>query len=142
MGEGYDFTQDVYNTTPAADISTNLSLDQDAARANQGAPWRMPTIAEYQELYNNCTCIWATINGVDGYMFRSNLNGNTLFFPAAGLYDGTSLNNRGSNGVYWSSTYSSAVTARIMNFNSSGVFTNNDRARRYGFSVRAVMQPT
>ena len=137
-GSGYDFSQAVYDTTPAAAITANLSLSQDAARANLGAPWRMPTSAEFQELYDNCTCVWTTLNGVNGRLFTSNVNGNTLFFPAAGYYNGTALDLRGSNGYCWSSTYYSATGARFLNFNSSGVNPQDYYGRRYGFSVRAV----
>lgn len=138
-GSGYDFSQAVYDTTPAAAISTNLSLSQDAARANLGAPWRMPNNDEFQELYENCTTRWTTINGVNGRLFTSKVNGRSLFFPAAGVYGGTSLSNRGSRGDYWSTTYNSATGARSLSFNSSNVNPHNFDSRRYGFSVRAVM---
>lgn len=140
-GSGYDFSQAVYYTTPGAAITDNLSLSQDAARDNLGAPWRMPSAAEFQELYDNCTCIWATLNGVNGYLFTSNVNGNTLFFPAAGFYNGTSLYDRGSRGFFWSSTYVSATSARLLFFSSSKVYPHYSYNRRYGFSVRAVCSP-
>lgn len=140
-GEGYDFSQAVYAETPGSSIDTDLTLDQDAARANLGAPWHTPTAAEFQELYDNCTCVWTTLNGVKGHLFTSNVNGNTLFFPAAGFYNGTSLSSRGSYGDYWSSTYLSATSARNLNFNSSGVSPQDSYGRRYGFSVRAVCPP-
>lgn len=142
IDEGYDFTQVVYNSTPAAAIDADLSLDQDAARANLDAPWRMPSESEFQELYDNCTHIWATMNGVNGILFTSNVNGNTLFFPAAGLYNGSSLNDRGSRGLYWSSTYISAANACYLSFSSSNVSPQNTGLRFIGISVRAVLQPT
>lgn len=140
-GSGYDFSQDVYDATAAAAITANLSLSQDAARANLGAPWRMPTADEFQELYDNCTCVWTTLNGVNGLLFTSNVNGNTLFFPAAGYYNGTSLGSRGSEGRYWSSTYISAASARLLYFDSSRVNPQGSDGRRRGFSVRAVLPP-
>lgn len=142
IGEGYDFTQDEYDTTTASAISANLSLDQDAARVNLGTPWRMPSAEEFKELYDNCTCVWATMNGVNGCLFTSNVNGNTLFLPAAGRYSGTSLLNRGSGGFYWSSTYNSATSARDLDFGSSYVYPQNLYVRRFGLTVRAVLQPT
>lgn len=141
IGEGYDFSQAVYSTTPAAEIATDLSLSQDAARANLGAPWRMPTAAEFQELIDNCTSEWTTLNGVNGRLFTSNVNGNTLFFPAAGYYNGTSLNNRGSYGRYWSSSFYSSTNAQLLGFDSSDVNPQNN-GRRRGFSVRAVCPPS
>jgi uncharacterized protein (TIGR02145 family) len=63
---------------------------------------------------------------------------NRGFFPAAGNYNGTSLNNRGSNGYYWSSSYNNSSNAYNLNFNSSNVNPQNNNNRYYGFSVRAV----
>lgn len=140
-GSGYNFSQDEYNTTPAAAITTNLSLSQDAARANLGAPWRMPTADEFQELYDNCTSEWTTRNGVYGRLFTSNINGRTLFFPAAGYYNGTYLENRGSYGRYWSSTYESATNARALFFYSTNVYPHDNNYRRNGYNVRAVADP-
>lgn len=137
-GAGYDFSQEVYNTTPAAAISNNLSLDQDAARAVLGSPWRMPSSAELQELYDNCTHVWSTLNGVNGILFTSNVNGKTLFLPAAGFYNGTVLTGLGASGRYWSSTYESATGALNLSFSSSSVLPHDNNGRRYGFSIRAV----
>ena len=61
-----------------------------------------------------------------------------LFFPAAGNGNGTSLNNRGSNGNYWSGSWNSADNAYNLNFNSSSVNPQNNNNRYNGFSVRAV----
>lgn len=141
-GEGYEFSQAVYDSSPAAAIDTNLSLDQDAARANLGVPWRMPTADEFQELYDNCTSAWTTLNGVNGLLLTSNVNGNTLFFPAAGVFADTIINNRGASGYYWSSTYGNAASARRFNFNNSNVDPQGAVSRHFGFSVRAVLQPT
>ena len=138
-GSGYDFSQEVYDETDAAAIATDLSLSQDAVRANLGAPWRMPTSAEFKALNDACTSVWTTLNGVNGRLFISNENGNALFFPAAGYYNGTSLSTRGSYGFYWSSTYNSATGARDLVFSSSGVDPQGSYGRSYGFSVRAVL---
>ena len=141
IDEEYDFSQNVYNSTPAADIATDLSLEQDAARAILGAPWRMPTAAEFQELVDNCTSVWTTLKGMNGLLFTSNVNGKKLFFPAAGIYNGTLLNSRGVSGNYWSSTYNSATGARYLGFNSSNIIPQGSISRRYGCNVRAVMNP-
>ena len=64
----------------------------------------------------------------------------TLFFPASGNGNGTSWNNRGSNGNYWSSTLNSAANGRNLNFNSGGVNPQNNNNRFNGFPVRPVQQ--
>lgn len=141
--DGYDFSQAVYDATPGAAITEDLSLSQDAARAILGAPWRMPTVEEFQELYDNCTYVWTTLNGVKGGLFTSNVNGNKLFFPAAGFYVGESLRDSGSVGLCWSSTYYSATNARALRFDGSEVNPRYNRIyRRYGLPVRAVLIAT
>lgn len=140
-GSGYDFSQEVYDASPAASIDADLSISQDAARANLGGTWRMPTSEEFKELTDNCTSVWTTQNGVNGILFTSNVNGNTLFLPAAGIYDGESLGSRGLRGLYWSSTYNSATKARYMYFDNSSVDPQGSTTRRYGFPVRAVLPP-
>ena len=89
------------------DIAGNPAYD--AATANWGDGWRMPTKTEMQELIDNCTWTWTTKNGVTGYKVKSKKNGNSIFFPSAGehdcddgLYDG--LDDVGEDGNYWSST--------------------------------------
>jgi hypothetical protein len=67
-----------------------------------------------------------------------NRTANWIFFPAAGNYNGTTLNNRGTNGNYWSSGFNSASNAYNLNFNSSEVNPQNNNNRRNGFTVRAV----
>ena len=75
----------------------------DAATANWGGAWRMPIKAEQQELLNNCTWEWTTLNDVYGYKVTGP-NGNSIFLPAAGFRSGTSSFDVGSGGRYWSST--------------------------------------
>ena len=60
------------------------------------------------------------------------------FFPASGNRNGTSLNNRGTNGNYWSSSLNSQTNGYNLNFNASGVNPANNNNRFNGFSVRAV----
>lgn len=141
-GAGYDFSQATYDETPAASISENLSLNEDAARATLGEPWRMPTAEEFQELSDNCSHIWTTLNGVNGILFTSNVNGRTIFFPAAGSYNGTTLFVRGSNGYYWSSTFRSSDEALLLYFGISQLNPQRHNSRFYGYSVRAVKDGT
>ena len=85
------------------DNLTTLEPSDDAATANWGNDWRMPTMVEWQELYNNTTCTWTTWNDVNGRLFTAS-NGNSLFLPAAGFCYDSSLSYAGSYGDYWSSS--------------------------------------
>ena len=122
-----------------------LLIDFDTANAIKFEDgWHLPTKEDFQELYDNCTSEWTTINGTPGRMFTSKINGNSIFLPAAGWswFDddehGATLYNRGTNGDYWSSSYYSATSAYYLDFYSEGVLPQNNSSRRNGFSVRAV----
>ena len=128
-----------YGYNGFTDNLTTLLLSDDAARANGGGDWRMPTKAEWEELFNNTTVTWTTQNGVYGRLFTAS-NGNSLFLPAAGCrYDG-SLYDAGSYGGFW---FSSLITdypdyAWGLYF-SSGVSDMSGSHRYLGRSVRAVL---
>lgn len=102
----------------------------------------MPSADEFQELYDNCTYIYTALNGVNGILFTSNVNGNTLFLPKGGDFNGTSHGYLGSAGFYWSATWNSPTTARHLLFSGSTINPQNTSNRYYGFSVRAVLPPT
>ena len=76
---------------------------RDVARVKWGGSWRLPTRAEFRELEDNCDYEWTTLNGVWGGKFTSRKNGNSVFFPAAGWRDGTSLYDASGDGRYWGS---------------------------------------
>ena len=120
-------------------IGSDISGTQyDAATANWGAPWRMPTFAECQALLDNCTSEWTTVNGVNGRKFTGP-NGGSIFLPAAGSRDGSSLSGQGSSGDYWSSSLypSNSLGARYLYFNSGNAYASHC-GRYYGQSVRPV----
>lgn len=60
------------------------------------------------------------------------------FFPCCGNGNGTSRNNRGSNGNYWSSSLNSQTNGRSLNFSSGGVNPQGNDHRFLGFVGRAV----
>lgn len=136
---GYGATPTKYCTS---DNKTQLDLSDDAARTYWGGSWRMPTEAEFTELREQCTWTWTTQNGVEGYEVTSMKSGYTnqsIFLPAAGYYDDSSLRNAGSNGFYWSSSLSTGTPydACRLKFNSDGVYSSN-HSRYLGLSVRPV----
>ena len=139
-GSGYSFDQTTYDSTPGAALTGDIAVGDtyDMARHNMGSHWRLPTKEEFQELYDNCDSIWIEENGMPGRRFTSRLNGNSIFFPAAGYFYGTTLNGRGTVGSYWASSLASATNGYGLYFNSSGVDPQYYGNRFFGFSVRAV----
>lgn len=121
------------------DSEGNLTSQYDAATANWGGTWRMPTKEEQEELLNNCTWTWMTQNGVNGYKVEGQ-NDNSIFLPAAGRRDGSVLDYAGGIGSYWSSTpIESYGDVYYLYFDSS----DHDMEyyfRYFGHSVRPVVE--
>lgn len=113
--------QDGYNGY--TDKRTKLQPSDDAATANWGKGWCMPTKEQWEELIQ-CTKrhYWAEIvEGVYGMIFVGH-NGKVLFLPAAG--DSGYL--VGSVGNYWSSSHFCHENAYQLWFHSpdmSSIFT-------------------
>ena len=110
----------------------------DAATANWGSPWRMPTKAQCDELHKNCSSTWTTQNGVSGRKFTGP-KGGTIFLPAAGYRWGSDFYGAGSAGGYWSSSLdeSRPDDAWYLFFDSGGVDTVS-YDRYGGHTVRPV----
>ena len=61
-------------------------------------------------------------------------------FLYSGNVNGSSVNNRGSNGNYWSKSANNSNNAYNLNFNSSNVNPSNNNNKNNGFSVRCLAQ--
>ena len=119
-----------------------LDLEDDAARANWGGSWRMPTTEEFVELCDNCTWMWTKQNGKSGYKLTSKKNGNSLFLPAAGYRLGSGLFDAGANGYYWSASLNSSYPSSAWNlyFISGYVGPSHGDFRYCGLSIRPVTE--
>ena len=144
-GEGYKFDQTTYDGTPGASLAADIPSNDaahDIALATLGTPWHIPTKEDYQELYDNTDSEWvADYNGtgVAGRKFMKKSDHSVfVFFPASGDFNGTSLDYRGTSGLYWSSSFRSATSAYNLNFGSSSVSPQDYDNRRLGLTVRPV----
>ena len=142
-GDGeYSFSQENYDVSPGKSVTANIAsndAEHDAIVARLGNGWHLPTTDNFSELFNDeyTTNVWTTVNGVNGRLVTSKINGKSVFFPASGLYGGTSLNGRGSLGYVWSSRWGSTAHAYYLVFNS-GFVNPASNYRYYGFALRAV----
>ena len=132
-----------YGLDGYTDSLTTLEVSDDAASTNWGSSWRMPTQDEMQELIDNCDTTWTAINGINGMLFTSSANGNSIFLPAAGYHHASSLYYEGDDGGYWSSSlYSDNPSdAWDLYFYSDDCYANTV-TRDYGQSVRSVCVQT
>ncbi len=122
------------------DNKTQLEPEDDVAHVKWGGSWRMPTDAEFEELFDtsNCTWTWTDQDGNKGYLVTSRKNGNSIFLPSAGYCSGSNLYS-GNVHAFWSSSLETsrsnfAYHLLFSSINISG--GNSDRA--LGLPVRPV----
>ncbi len=120
---------------------TNYDTDyfEDAAAAQWGGEWRVPTVSEWNELKDNCIWKWGTLDGVSGYKVTSQKNGNSIFLPAAGWKENYSINNQNYQGYYWLTLLNpkDSNQARCIYLDANKVGVVNQQ-RSTGRSLRAV----
>ena len=142
-GTCYDI--DSYSKTPGAKLNKSEIIHIINNK------WKIPTEYDFQELFDYTDFIKPNgkiittdndkiveIEGVNGILLESKINGVRLFFPCSGYGNGTSWNNRGSDGNYWSSSLYSSTNGRNLYFYSGGVNPQNYNGRFRGFAVRPV----
>lgn len=135
-----EYTEDNSKTCGSSmgDILGNSSYD--AARANWGGNWRMPTKTEMQELIDKCKWEWVIVNGVNGYKVTGP-NGNKIFLPATGYRNGSSLYYAGGDGYYWSSTpYESGADYAYLLYFCSDYHRMGYSGRIIGRCIRPVSE--
>lgn len=122
--------------------SGTLNSAHDAATQYLGAPWRMPTRAEFEALLSKCNNTWTTRNGVYGHLItgRGTYSSKSIFLPAAGYGFDSSLSSVGSSGRYLSSSPTSDNSYGAWGIESdAGYIGLHSNCRRdFGQSVRPV----
>lgn len=83
---------------------TELDSEDDAAFMTWGNGWCTPSDLQFTELRKNCRWTWTSLNGVNGYVVASKVNGNSLFLPAGGYLEDKSPYGANLGGNYWSRT--------------------------------------
>ena len=121
------------------DIGLDIAGTQyDAATANWGAPWRMPSREQCEEFRTNCTYVWTSMDGVEGLRFTGP-NGGSIFLPAAGNRWNNELANATVYGLYWSSTRYYAFLDKGYTFAFYSNYASwTDSSVAYGQPVRPV----
>ncbi len=120
------------------DGKTVLDSIDDAARANWGDEWRVPTKEDWRELYLKTSCTWTELNGVKGELLTS-WNGNSIFLPATGCCMEEMLDNT-VVGIYWTSSLQTdlQMIAWSFHFTLDGCHVCGSYERSRGQVIRAV----
>ena len=130
-----------YGSNGMTDDLTELEPEDDAATANWGSDWQMPSKDQMEELIDNAFTIteWTTINDYHGKKITSKQNGNWIFLPAAGYCEGSTIYREGLYGSCWSrSLFENAPNdAYDWGFTYNDIYWGRDR-RYMGLSVRPV----
>ena len=146
---GSNTTLTKYNNNASfgtVDNKTTLEAADDAATANWGSKWRMPTYAELNELLAtksnaNYTWTWTTVDGHNGYKITNKTTSAYIFLPASGYRSDDILYNQSTHGEYWSSSlYESNPRAGRRLYFISGNAYMDFGTRFYVRSVRAVQK--
>ena len=136
----YSWENSVTNGEEMSDISGYAQYD--AATANWGGSWRMPTKEQMEELVEHCEWEWTQVNGVNGAKVIGP-NGSCIFLPAAGFRDGSSFFHDGYDGFYWSSTpydYYYDLNYAYNLYFITGDEDVNLSYRYYGLTVRPITE--
>lgn len=118
----------------------NLTRKYDAASANWGGTWRMPTYEELLELIYECSREEAEVNGRKGVRFHG-LNGNSIFLPFGGHKEAEGHWKPESTGYYWGSKFNGSDEYYI---SACGIFIDDkyaaERVMRmsWGCTIRPV----
>ncbi len=134
LAQGYD-----------CDNKTQLDKTDDAATANYGKNWFMPTQRDFDELNFRTSKRYGTLNGVPGILLTSNMPGyqdRSIFFPLSGRKDYEKHLNAGKYGFYWSSTLEGNTTAYILwldyNVEVPNITATDSRERNIGLPIRPI----
>lgn len=110
----------------------------DAATAELGEKWSMPTEEQFKELLSECNWHWPNKNGHNGYDIVGK-NGNRIFLPASGWSRDTTIEYQNKYGYYWTSERSSNTKfARSLQFPKDGKGIVGNGYLHYGRNIRAV----
>ena len=130
------------NSWKCHDLGMNIAgTEYDAATANWGSDWQMPTLEQVEELIANCTMESVTVNEVKCWKYTGT-NGSSILLPVAGRNIDKALSSN-DYGYYWTATRYEYNDRNAELLYIGGRDTNKSlyQSRYCGFTVRAVRKP-
>ena len=130
-------------------VGETLPLTSDTAYLLWGTSWKTPSRAQWQNLFNNNTCIWVTnlggknVSGLVVTNTTSSSSGKSLFLPAAGCYD-VSLKRFKQIGTYGHSWSTTTFGTKTVTPYCAYIFSNPSILGGYkqyhGLTVRPILR--
>ena len=133
--DSYTYNNYIWNTQNKYKNKSYIELEDDAARSIWGELWRIPLKEELEELVEECTWTWTTLNNVNGYEVQGP-NGNTIFLPAAGMNYSADPVDIGERAIY-RSNYKYGQTFNL-HLSENNVSTFAEMDAHHGLSIRPV----
>lgn len=136
-GNGSSVPCSKYNST---DGITLVDGWEDPAFVALGNGWHMPNSYQVDELLANTTSAWTTQDGISGVTLTSQVNGKTIFFPAAGLWGPSGKQGVGQGFGNWMNSLSAGTVfdGQVFDGNSQGASRNDGLSRNSGVNIRPV----
>lgn len=150
VGNGRDFSWSEYKYGTSIDSLTKynsedglteLELEDDAAYANTNGRFRIPSESEWNELFNNTTHEFITLNNVDGIKFISNSDPDKfMFIPFTSTAGNGDANYQALAACWMNNIFTSKIErANIALMRSSDGCSTRNTGRCYGITVRGVL---
>jgi hypothetical protein len=116
----------------------------DVAHTKWGGKWMTPSNTAWDEIDENCTYEWTTVNGVKGAKLTSKINGASIFLPAAGWRWQSDTSDVGVSAAYWASVQNDRNLSQAHNiyFYSDHFIAGVISSLAYGRSIRPVQDET
>lgn len=129
------------------DSIIELEVADDAATANWGEDWQIPSQEDFNELIKEAntkggvvSMAWVQVNRVPGIKFTNTTNMASIFFPAGGYRYKYGHDCKNFAGMYWTRTLNGEGNdnwARVFYFTYTLTKTGNNE-RCYGLNIRPV----
>ena len=115
-----------------------FNWDVNTVQKAWGDNWQMPSKEQMQEIIDNTTMVWTTLDGVNGLLVTGP-NGGSMFLPAAGFcFSGTTNPSFvGTDGCYWTSTPDSGSNTWGLSFSKENIDYWN-HSNTAGLPIRPV----
>lgn len=148
---GETISKQVYLESSYSKPGSSIILEEnDVASKEWGYGWHLPSVANIQELIDNCDIRFSSYCGIDGWTVTSRVHGyegTTIFFPASGYKAGENHNYAGSQCVFWSNSLTEEGSSHAINaFFEGNTLKLNAPPKGVGgtlwcgYAVRAVRQ--